>query len=55
MKSDSEIIETYEQLLEIFGKALPNPEHYPKQFEYYFRMYQRDQKKKEAAKLLREI
>lgn len=53
--TDSEIAETYERLVETFGKLLPNPEHYPKQFEYYFKMYQRDQQKKEAAKLLREI
>ncbi len=53
--TDSEIIETYEKLVEVFGKSLPNPVHYPKQFQYYLMIFQRDQKKKEVAKQLREI
>jgi len=31
--------EEYEEMKEMFGKNLPNPEMYPKSFEYHYKVY----------------
>jgi len=33
------IEEKIEEFLEMYGDKLPNPEHCPKEFEYYVRIY----------------
>ena len=37
--NDAEIEAVLREMLEMFGK-LPDPEQYPRQFDYYLRMYQ---------------
>lgn len=37
--TDAEIEAVLREMLEMFGK-LPDPEQYPRQFDYYLRMYQ---------------
>jgi|GEM_PF-6248313 hypothetical protein len=37
--TDAEIEAVLREMLEMFDK-LPNPEQYPRQFDYYLRMYQ---------------
>jgi hypothetical protein len=37
--TDEQILIHYSNMQEIFGEALPNPEHSPKQFEYFVKLY----------------
>ena len=38
--SDEEIIKAYEEMVELWGDDLPNPEQEPRRFAFYVRMYQ---------------
>jgi hypothetical protein len=38
--SDEEILYHYNRMVEIFG-TLPNPEHEPRQFQYFVMLYQK--------------
>lgn len=38
--SDSEVLKHYEQMKEIYG-TLPDPDHEPRQFAYYVKLYLR--------------
>lgn len=33
------IYKIYEEMKEMFGDNLPNPEHHPRTFEYYVKLY----------------
>jgi hypothetical protein len=37
------------ELIEMFGDKLPDPDHCPKEFEYYFRLYLYEKKLNESA------
>lgn len=37
--TDEQILEKYNELVEMFGDKLPNPEQYPRCFGYYVKMY----------------
>jgi hypothetical protein len=37
--SNEEILYHYNQMVEIFGDHLPNPDHYPRMFKYYVTLY----------------
>lgn len=37
--SDEEVLHHYQQMVEIFGDHLPNPEHEPIRFRYYVKLY----------------
>ena len=37
--TDEEIEKAYNEMVEMWGDKLPNPEHHPIQFNYYVRMY----------------
>lgn len=45
--TDEEIRKAYEEMLEIWGENLPNPEHEPIRFAYYVRMYRYYKERKE--------
>ena len=36
--TDDEIIAFYEEMVDHFGKDLPNPEHEPRRFAYYVKL-----------------
>lgn len=38
--SDEEVLAAYEEMVDIWGDKLPNPDHEPKRFAFYVRMYQ---------------
>jgi hypothetical protein len=39
--SDEDIIKIYNDMVDLFGaEAIPNPEHYPRSFQYYLKLYQ---------------
>lgn len=38
MTSD-DALRLYNEMISEFGNRLPNPEHYPKQFQYYVKLY----------------
>lgn len=42
--TEDELKKILEDMLEMFGDKLPNPEHYPKIFEYYVKLYQHSKK-----------
>lgn len=37
--TDQQILDTYNQMVEQYGDALPNPEHCPKEFQYYVKLF----------------
>jgi len=37
--SDDELIEIYNEMVEIYGDLLPHPEHEPIRFAYYVKLY----------------
>ena len=37
--TDEEAIQLYDELKSYWGDKLPDPEVYPKQFTYYFKLY----------------
>jgi uncharacterized protein YfbU (UPF0304 family) len=37
--TNEELLYHYNRMAEIFADKLPNPEHYPKMFEYYALLY----------------
>ena len=37
--TDEEIIKMYEEMVNMWGDKLPNPEHEPIRFAYYVKMY----------------
>jgi hypothetical protein len=37
--TDNEVMQRYQQLIDEFGDKLPNPEHCPKEFAYYVKLY----------------
>lgn len=37
--TDQELIQLYEEMKQVFGDKLPNPEHHPLVFAYYLRLY----------------
>lgn len=38
--TDEQIINTYNKMVELYGDKLPNPEHCPKEFAYYVKLFQ---------------
>lgn len=39
MKTDEELLQEYEEMKEIYGSALPHPDHNPILFAYYVKLY----------------
>jgi hypothetical protein len=37
--TEEEIKKIYHEMLEMFGDKIPNPDHYPRTFEYFVRLY----------------
>lgn len=37
--TDEEALKIYEEMKEMFGDKLPNPDHYPKIFAYFVTLY----------------
>jgi len=37
--SDNELIEIYNEMVEIYGDQIPHPEHEPIRFAYYVKLY----------------
>lgn len=37
--TDEEILKAYEEMVERWGDALPNPEHEPRRFAYFVKLY----------------
>jgi len=37
--TDVEALEIYSSMVEHFGDKLPDPEHHPIQFKYYYRLF----------------
>lgn len=37
--TDDEVIELYKKIQEFFNNRIPNPEHYPRIFEHYLKLY----------------
>lgn len=37
--TDDEVLKAYDELVKEFGDKLPNPDHYPKVFAYYVKLY----------------
>ena len=37
--TDDEIMKSYEEMADMFGDKLPNPDHYPLTFAYYVKLY----------------
>lgn len=37
--TDEEVLAHYEKMVEIYGDSLPHPEHEPKRFAHYVKMY----------------
>lgn len=43
--TDTEIKQAYEEMLTMFGDKLPNPDHCPKLFAYYVKLFKYYRKK----------
>jgi hypothetical protein len=41
--TDDRVKEIIIKLIEKYGDSLPNPEHYPKSFDYFLRLYQHEE------------
>lgn len=37
--TDDEVLKIYNEMVEEYGNKLPNPDHYPKVFQYYVKLY----------------
>jgi hypothetical protein len=37
--NDSEVLEIYNSMVEQYGDRLPDLEHYPIQFKYYYKLF----------------
>lgn len=37
--TETEVLQMYEELKEMFGESLPDPEHHPIQFQYYVKLF----------------
>lgn len=37
--TDAEIEQAVNEMIEMYGDALPNPEHEPRRFAYYVKLY----------------
>lgn len=37
--TEEDVRKIYQGMVEMFGDKLPNPEHYPRTFEYYLKLY----------------
>lgn len=37
--TDEEVLKIYEEMKEMFGDKIPNPDHSPRQFEYFLKLY----------------
>ena len=37
--TDEEILKAYKEMVTEFGDKLPNPDHYPRIFAYYVKLY----------------
>ena len=37
--TDEEVLKLYDEMVEMYGDKLPNPEHEPRQFQYYIKLY----------------
>ncbi len=42
------ILRIYEDMVKMFGDKLPDPEHSPKEFEYFVRLYLYEKKVNES-------
>jgi hypothetical protein len=40
--TDEQVQEIIKKLIELYGDLLPNPEHYPRTFDYYLRLYEHE-------------
>jgi hypothetical protein len=37
--TNEKVMQLYNELVEEYGDKLPNPDHYPKTFQYYVKLY----------------
>lgn len=37
--TEEQIMKAYEEMIELFGDKLPNPEHYPRMFAHFVLLY----------------
>ena len=37
--TDQQVIDIYNKMVEHYGDALPNPDHCPKEFQHYVRLF----------------
>lgn len=42
--TDEEVLKLYDEMVEMYGDKLPNPEHEPRQFQYYIKLFLYDRK-----------
>jgi hypothetical protein len=42
--TDKEALDLYDEIKKMFGEALPDPDHYPKQFAYFVSLYRHSKK-----------
>lgn len=42
--TDEEVLKLYDEMVERYGDKLPNPDHEPKQFQYYIKLFLYDKK-----------
>jgi hypothetical protein len=42
--TDEEVLKLYDEMVEMYGNKLPNPEHEPRQFQYYIKLFLYDKK-----------
>lgn len=37
--TEQEVLRIYDEMVEMFGDKLPDPEHYPRTFAYFVKLY----------------
>ena len=42
--TNEEALKIYEEMKEMFGDKLPDPDHYPKMFAYFVKLYKHSKK-----------
>jgi len=45
--TDEEVLKLYDEMVEMYGHKLPNPDHCPNEFQYYVKLFLYDKKVKE--------
>lgn len=44
--NEKEVLEIYDKMIKEFGDKLPSPNHCPKEFEYYVKLYKYSERRK---------